>query len=346
MQLLTIAKIVSFAAIILPAIAAPFAELEAGNSPDLRNQIFPRDALCTCCRPASTITLSSTKLFVSLTTETVYTTSTKVQVVKALATTTYTPFVTRFITVTTVFTTSSTPAPTNGGTTTTTITWFETFTLPTLVTETVTPAAATQTTYTLIGGTHFWKRDGEALVRRALPTLTDCGCVNVECMTAVAITEKVTITSISTKVITKPAETGVLLFTTTTQWKTLSIKATSTATEISTITNTAIALPTDEVSVTYEATSTIIFTTTVSDGPQVPETTTVTATVNDITTTVSYTQVAYFPSGTVVINGHGDAPATDTPENQTEAFSIDRQWMAVWDKESTHQVLRLVRRNE
>ncbi|KAK6530676.1 hypothetical protein TWF281_007515 [Arthrobotrys megalospora] len=318
MRISIIGNLLAFASIVAPALCVPLADSGVDKSPSLGHQLFPRDEICTCCRPASTITLSSTKLFVTKTTETVYTTSTQTKPVTVLATATATPVATVFTTVTTVYSTTSVLEPVQGGTTTTT-SW-ETIwvTSQDIITATVTPPSVTQTTYALIGGVKFWKRDNALVARGPQITATDCPCVNVECMTAVATTEKVTITSFSTVLITKPAETGVLVFTTFTKWKTTTLKLTLTTLAVETVTHTAIALPTGEASTVYDETVTETYTTTIFEVLE-PVTTSITAPASGTLTTVSFTQVAYFPSATMVI-GRGDAPASD---GQTEAYAVD-----------------------
>ncbi|KAF3940953.1 hypothetical protein ABW19_dt0205983 [Dactylella cylindrospora] len=499
MSLRLVLKLALLASGSLRALAAPIADLGIERSPSLEHQLFPRGPECTCCLPASTIVLTSTKLALAKATETFYTTKTQTKAVNAKATTTVTPTVTIYsgVTLTTqaaassteicaqnlddwllggdfdnapdfygwigpsspftsygystgnkgqggsrgyrYFSCSNSPSDSNGCSdgiyqevaicagavytlsayyafmigepgdgTCRFVTYFngdhlftvhrtpentkpegqdvpwtlvdfafvapgdgygrlhfniecdgarwemsdyilldslslrrtdnavltETVTITyapgpsTTIWETVPVPANTHTTYTLVGGTRFWKRDGQLMPRAPLVTLTDCPCSNVECMTAVASTLKTTITSTSTISITRPAETGIIIHVTATQWKTLTAKSTVTTTAPSTIFQTIDGTFTEEISLPVPSTTTV--TTTVSLDPEDPITTTVTATADDITTTVTYTQVAYFPTNTMIINGFGDAPATDTWEQQTEEFSIDRcaQWCA------------------
>ncbi|KAK6500426.1 hypothetical protein TWF481_010770 [Arthrobotrys musiformis] len=138
-------------------------------------------------------------------------------------------------------------------------------------------------------------------------------------MTAVATTEKVTLTSVST-VFKSEVGTSVTVFTPTTKSKTTTLKFTLTTWVSSVITYTAIALPTEEATTVYDETFTVTYTTTSTEGPLEPVTTYVTADASVTTNTVSFTQVAYFPSATIVIGGHGDAPAAD---GETEAYAVD-----------------------
>lgn len=319
MHLSIIGTLLSVASIITPALCVPLVDTGVGRSPSLDHQLFPRAEVCTCCRPASTITLFSTKVSVTKTTETVYTTKTLTKPVTVWATATAIPVATVFTTITTVYTTTSVLEPVQGDTTTTVweTSWVS---LPEVVTSTYTPAPVTQTTYTLIGGVQFWKRDNVLVARGPKITASDCPCVNVECMTAVATTEKVTITSVSTVFRTKAAETPVSIFTTSTKWKTTTLKLTLTTLSADTITYTAIALPTEEATTVYDETFTVTYTTTLTEGPEVPVTTVVTVDASVTTDTVSFTQAAYFPSGTMIIGGHGDAPAAD---GETQAFAVD-----------------------
>ncbi|EPS39449.1 hypothetical protein H072_6790 [Dactylellina haptotyla CBS 200.50] len=330
MRFSIVARFLSLSSLALPSFAAPFGDSGVAA---LDNQLFPRAiSICTCCYPASTITLYSTKLAIEKSVETVYTTSTKTQAVNVKGVTTVAPVVTGQSTTTITYTTWLSQSTEYGLDTTTTVTETATNSLPTLATVTFSPSPAVVTTYTLIGGTHFWKRDEHALVARGpVITATDCGCVNVECMTAVAVTSKVTVTTTDVATITKPAATGVIIFTTATQWKTIVGASTLTIWEVSTITSRVTVQPSVPPTTLYSTTYTTTMLETVTVGPAQPDTVTFTADVTASTYTVSYTQVAYFPSGVAAINGYGDAPATDTPENQTEEFSIARcaQWCAL-----------------
>ena len=151
MHLSIFGTLLSAASIITQALCIPIVDNIVDMSPGLGHQLFPRAEICTCCRPASTITLSSTKLFITKTTETVYTTKTLTKQVITWATATVTPVATAFTTVGTVYTSTSTLEPVQGDSTT--ITLWETLlaSLAEVVTWTYTPAPVTQTTYTLLG---------------------------------------------------------------------------------------------------------------------------------------------------------------------------------------------------
>ncbi|KAK6355714.1 hypothetical protein TWF718_000107 [Orbilia javanica] len=180
-------------------------------------------------------------------------------------------------------------------------------------------APITQTTYTLIGGVQFWKRDNVLVARGPKITTSDCTCVNVECMTAVATTEKVTITSVSTVFVTKATET-VSTFTTITKWKTKTLKLTLTTLSTETISMMVVKIPVDEASTVYDETSTVTSTTFLTAFRASTQTTTVTADASVTTDLVSFTQIAYFPTWTMLASVHDDGPVV---EGETQAFAVD-----------------------